>query len=373
MYQAIDRALALEIVQTVKSVCGRNINIIDCSGVILASTDPRREGSFHEIGKKAASAGTAIEVEQSGSYAGTQEGVNLPVYYGGSVAAVIGISGPPGEVRRFADLAARITELLIREREMNASGRLREEKRMYLLRSLIFERGADGAYLMSQLSDYGIFAGARVRVFLIRIRPEAGYLPGTAAGQEILRFFDASGVLLHTFFYPGEYIGIIKADEFLKYRPAFQAFACSHRGLLGIGIGKSCPVPALSDSYESALTALAALEPGGSGCSLFDELTVEPLLFRMTARQREDFLQKTIAPLPEADRALLRVYYEEEMSLSAACRRLFIHKNTLQYRLDRIHRICGLNPRRFRDGVLLYLALRLPPQASAVCGSPRDD
>lgn len=34
-------------------------------------------------------------------------------------------------------------------------------------------------------------------------------------------------------------------------------------------------------------------------------------------------------------------------------------KIPLQYKLDRIHKICGLNPRSFRDGVILYLALRL--------------
>ncbi|MCB5500176.1 PucR family transcriptional regulator [Dorea formicigenerans] len=51
--------------------------------------------------------------------------------------------------------------------------------------------------------------------------------------------------------------------------------------------------------------------------------------------------------------------FDHEQSLSRTSEYLYLHKNTLQYKLDRIHKICGLNPRSFRDGVILYLALRL--------------
>ncbi len=47
------------------------------------------------------------------------------------------------------------------------------------------------------------------------------------------------------------------------------------------------------------------------------------------------------------------------MSLLNTANRLFIHKNTLQYKLDRIHKLCGYNPRKFRDANILYLALKL--------------
>ncbi|MBQ7797045.1 MAG: helix-turn-helix domain-containing protein [Lachnospiraceae bacterium] len=47
------------------------------------------------------------------------------------------------------------------------------------------------------------------------------------------------------------------------------------------------------------------------------------------------------------------------MSLIRAGERLNLHKNTLQYRLDRIYKRCGYNPRAFQDAVVLYTALRL--------------
>ncbi|HEO7195325.1 helix-turn-helix domain-containing protein, partial [Streptococcus agalactiae] len=37
---------------------------------------------------------------------------------------------------------------------------------------------------------------------------------------------------------------------------------------------------------------------------------------------------------------------------------LFIHKNTVQYRLNKIYESTQLNPRNFKDATLLYLALK---------------
>ena len=57
----IDRTLAAQVVNTVKDVCGRDVNFINQYGIIFASTDPERVGTFHEIGHQAALTGETIE------------------------------------------------------------------------------------------------------------------------------------------------------------------------------------------------------------------------------------------------------------------------------------------------------------------------
>ena len=61
----IDRTLAAQVVNTVKDVCGRDVNFINQSGIIFASTDPERIGTFHEIGHQAALTGETIEVRMT--------------------------------------------------------------------------------------------------------------------------------------------------------------------------------------------------------------------------------------------------------------------------------------------------------------------
>lgn len=129
----ITRALAQQIVDTVRDLCGQNVNFIDCSGTIFASTDAARIGTFHEIGQQAAERGTVIEVRENDRFTGTQQGVNLPVYHNHKMIAVIGITGNPDEVRKYAKLAERITRLLIREKELDAFNRTESDKKSYIL------------------------------------------------------------------------------------------------------------------------------------------------------------------------------------------------------------------------------------------------
>ena len=70
----ITRALAQQIVDTVRDLCGQNVNFIDCSGTIFASTDESRIGTFHEIGREAAASGSVIEVRENDHFTGTQQG-----------------------------------------------------------------------------------------------------------------------------------------------------------------------------------------------------------------------------------------------------------------------------------------------------------
>ena len=89
MITQIGKQLATQIVDTVHDVCGHDINFINKNGIIYASTNTSRIGSFHEIGKKAADTKTVIEVQDNDHYEGTSSGVNIPVTHNGYLIAVI--------------------------------------------------------------------------------------------------------------------------------------------------------------------------------------------------------------------------------------------------------------------------------------------
>ncbi|MFR6140944.1 MAG: PucR family transcriptional regulator [Dorea longicatena] len=80
----------------------------------------------------------------------------------------------------------------------------------------------------------------------------------------------------------------------------------------------------------------------------FDDLTLEILLGSLNEVTTAEFIAKTLSCLDETDCSLLRSYFDHEQSLSRTSEYLYLHKNTLQYKLDRIHKICGLNPRSFQ-------------------------
>ena len=57
--------------------------------------------------------------------------------------------------------------------------------------------------------------------------------------------------------------------------------------------------------------------------------------------------------------ALLEVFFAVEGSLQRAAQRLFIHKNTMQYRLKRLAEDTGLDVRKPSQAPSLYLAMLL--------------
>lgn len=111
-----------------EEVCGCNVNFILPDGTILAGTDPERVGEYHEIGHRAALAGKMLEVRQDNEAAGSRKGVNLPFSFRGEMAAVIGISGEPNVVRRYAYPAQGITCLILREKGLHARHRDERER-----------------------------------------------------------------------------------------------------------------------------------------------------------------------------------------------------------------------------------------------------
>lgn len=83
-------------------------------------------------------------------------GVNLPIFHNGSLISVIGISGNPDNVRKFAYLAIRITKLLIREQEMEAYNRSQQDKMNYIVRSLVKGEITNREYLSECISEMKI-------------------------------------------------------------------------------------------------------------------------------------------------------------------------------------------------------------------------
>lgn len=360
MITTVGKQLAEQIVDTVHDVCGYDINFINKNGIIYASTNTARIGSFHEIGKKVADTRRVIEVQESDQYKGTSAGVNIPVTHNGFLIAVIGISGAPDEVRKFASLAEKITRLLIREKELNAASRTLTEKRNYLLSYLISENASEETsvidYVHTLLQEFHIDESGKKRIFFIKIVSDEESATLSSTEDKILRFFSDYSIELFMFRYPNEYIAVI--DESFSLNALYHFCQNNHENIQ-IGIGCPAKIFQLFTSLTTAKTALQSLKYSDRSIALFDDLTLEILLGSVSPKAREEFLKKTISKLDETDITLLQCYFENEQSLAQTAASLFLHKNTLQYRLDRISRICGLNPRSFKDGVILYLAIQL--------------
>lgn len=354
----VRKSAAQQIVETVKDVSGHDINFIDRNGIVFASTDPNRLGAFHEIGRQVIKTGQTIEVESDGSFFGTQKGVNIPFFYQGEVIAAIGISGAPDEVRKFVYLAQRITSLILREQELNEQSNSESARLNYIIRSLVMGELVNYDYYMDFLRKYQLDTEADFCTVVVRIDGQDNAANLSLVENGIHQAFDQIGAKLFTFNYPNEYILLIESDRFQKWDYIFRQLAKGYQGNLKIGIGSSGALTHQDRSYQAAQIALSSLTEG-QNLAVFDQLDLEILLGAIPAEAKRRFLEKTVLNLTERDQAILKTYFDCDMSLKATSNVLFLHKNTLQYQLDRIWKNSGYNPRSFQGAVILYLGLKL--------------
>lgn len=359
MNTRINKKLAQQIVNTVKDVCGHDINFIDEYGTIFASTNEERIGQYHEVGKQVAVTNEMMEVSEDDSFKGTKKGVNIPIFHNGILVAVIGISGDPEEVRKYGYLAVKITMLLIREQELEAFNRSQKEKMNYVMHSLLGDEGVNREYLLSCLEEMKIEVEEEMCVFYIKINTRYNISNITLLEQQLIRIFKQTGCSLYTYHYPNQYVGIIGESKLLNACKTLEEFAADNHELLKIAVGTKQSLYQLKKSYEATQITIASLEHTGKAFAIFDHLDLGMVIGSLEKEIRGKYLNKTVKNLSKEDMELLKIYYEEEMSLTATGKRLFLHKNTLQYKLDKIARETGYNPRKFKDAVVLYLALQM--------------
>jgi len=127
--------------------------------------------------------------------------------------------------------------------------------------------------------------------------------------------------------------------------------------------------PVVADLYTAARSAAAALAglraaPAWPDCPRpvrADDLLPERALDGDEAA-RAELVQDVYEPLLSGGSALIdtvMTYLEQGFSLEATARILFVHPNTVRYRLRRVADLTGLSPVRGRSGFTLWVAIVL--------------
>lgn len=147
-----------------------------------------------------------------------------------------------------------------------------------------------------------------------------------------------------------------------------QASAESANDPLAIGIGRpAAALLGLRDSYKEARQALSmARRLADPNPLYFGELNVYRLLFQLEdSPELAAFCQEIIGTLTEYDRAqgtdlieTLTAYFAHKGNLSQTAEALFVHRNTLLYRMERIREISGLDLDNPETRLSIQLALR---------------
>ncbi len=112
---------AQEICEMIYEETGSPTILVDHQGIIFASSDKKRIGSYHAIAKKIIDGELeegVVTPEEEKNMNGIKAGINTPIIYKGKKTAVLGISGDPSYVRSLVRIIIRTTIGWMENREL---------------------------------------------------------------------------------------------------------------------------------------------------------------------------------------------------------------------------------------------------------------
>lgn len=152
----LEESIAEKVLNRLTGVTDYNINIMNEKGIIIASQDASRIGTFHEVAYNIINQQQdLIAVNSDDHFLGTRNGVNLPIVNRTKVVGVVGITGEPEQVKPLAMMLKITIEVMLefelQEREANARRSMKE----LFFNQLLYQEHTDEQELIQQATKLG--------------------------------------------------------------------------------------------------------------------------------------------------------------------------------------------------------------------------
>ncbi len=139
-----------------------------------------------------------------------------------------------------------------------------------------------------------------------------------------------------------------------------EAYAQIH-----IGIGSVAPtIKDLAKSYKDARVALEVGKVFDTSHPIvsYENLGIGRLIYQLPTTLCELFLsevfkKESIDALDQETLFTIQKFFENDLNVSETSRQLYVHRNTLVYRLDKVQKLTGLDLRIFDHAIVFKIAM----------------
>ena len=375
MFQ-LNHALAQKIVNRTMKIIGHNINVMNAQGVILGSGDKYRIDTVHEGALLAISQNrdVAINHDVASSLHGVKPGLNLPLHYHGEIIGVIGITGQPESIKQFGELLKMTAEMIVEQatlqQQLQWQNRQKEEFILQLIK-------ADTTSLPS-LKQWALQLDINLDkprvVAIIEIAPNQQQHQHSETLKQIMYLLQNPDrdnlvamtsltqlVILKPAFLDGKQwnpeLENQRIDKLMQRIPANMqlnfTIALGHYFTDELSIAHSyC-------TAQETLVIGKKIHPNKSKY-LYENYSIPILMADFRHHWRGDSLVAPYLKLVKVDKnqqlqKTLAAYITHLGNQKSCAESLFIHRNTLRYRLDKITQITGIELHQFQGLLSLYL------------------
>lgn len=339
----------------------RTINVMNKEGIIIASTEKSRIGDVHTGAVQVIKTGQdlAIKSEYISNYSGAKQGYNMPLKENGEIIGVIGIYGEPSEVIELSRLIKQYASKYFELEYLKYNKNIIKELKNKLFSLLMLSTDDTIIEIKRVLNELKIELHPPLKCIRVYISDIGeSYLEKHRNIEQIENLFISNGLLnkKHDLWgYENNSIIIIKSlgiynssIEFNRDRIQKTINSCKKH----IKLSMSEKINSLENiNYIYKQVLWSELNMIGDYIDLEEQKTYLDYIIMKLSFNEESNFDKYIKQLKDNMRDLdLKIYIEsiekyldESKSLNKASKSLFIHKNTLLYRVNKIIEIAGIS------------------------------
>lgn len=356
---------------------GYNINIINNKGIIVASGSKERIGTFHAVGYEAATKEIRIDIDQADEkrFEGVKAGINQPFYYNGNLSGVIGITGNSREISEFVRVVKTMIELMVEQELLKERMYYRQSNKSYFANLLLNMKTDDD------------------KTTLIRWSKKLGYELETPRTAIVVAFEGKYNDSVYSDITKGlkgipshkkeDFSAMIGSDRLLilKHTTSEQpadSFCCTDSlstyagdllnmitslGITNVHVGIGSQYTLVEEQvngYDEAAFCINQMKKEGrqnAVASIYDYLFMY-MVSHVPGSLLKHFIEdiyRSLAPnkeLLETVRALTM----NNMNLVDTAKSLYVHRNTVVFRLNKLKEMTGLDPtHNHRDRMMCHL------------------
>lgn len=359
--------IALQLSETIN----QNINLMNTEGIIIASSDPSRVGSLHAGAKKLIEEGLSeLIVESDTSFEGAKSGINLPIYLDDELVGTIGITGPVNEVLPYGQIIKRMTEILLLDTKINEQTIIEQKARDRFFDEWIIgelETRNENEFLRLS-SSFLIDPNHDFRVFSLSFHatPALSDELMTAISRyvrsHIRKSLDGNAFRTAT-----TMVCVIDAQKENDLKAVitemFKYIGSTYKCECFAGIDDCSASFSLHANYLNASKALETAIFTKEPIVVYDPLDITFMLGNIKEDACINYIKKLFKNSSKEEIEEYIAFSEEYLncngSLIQLSERLFIHKNTVKYKINKLIELTGTDIRTCKGCYTFTLAVNL--------------
>lgn len=331
---------------------------MNMDGIIIAALDESRIGSIHEGAIEVLKNNTPLTIDPNDEeiWAGAQPGVNLPIRFNNEILGVIGITGDPSDMGDIGELVKMTTELMIRQEFVVSQMEWKQRTKEMIIEQLIksspsleeINRGLN--LLGTKLQQPFTTIVVQVKEQPILNRTLIQKLENSIGSKQVIVGFINVNRIFIALSEHGEDSALGKIKAIYQLMKKLNIVFRMSYSLTFHNIEK------FYQSYLDCDITLKISDPNEELLS-FAQIEAKALFYQIDEVITKRFSERVLKNLDRNKADTLNSFFKNNLNLQQTANELYIHRNTLIYRINQITEETGYDPKKFENALILQVAL----------------